>query len=48
MFENYDAIIDAACAARRKFIAQPETIISIGIRLTSSAAMTLGIRRARR
>jgi hypothetical protein len=26
VFENYDAIIDAACAAWRKFIAQPETI----------------------
>src|SRR5271166_1543938 len=31
-FENYDAIIDAACAAWRKLIAQPETITSIGMR----------------
>ena len=29
VFENYDAIVDAACAARRKLIAQPETIMSI-------------------
>ena len=26
VFENYDAIIDAACAAWRSLIAQPETI----------------------
>jgi hypothetical protein len=32
MFENYDAIIDAACAARRNLIAKPETISSIGMR----------------
>jgi hypothetical protein len=32
VFENYDAIIDAACAAWRKLIAQPETITSIGTR----------------
>ena len=32
VFENYDAIIDAACAAWRKLIAQPETITSIGMR----------------
>ena len=31
-FENYGAIIDAACAAWRKLIAQPETITSIGMR----------------
>ena len=32
VFENYDAIIDAASAAWRKLIAQPETITSIGMR----------------
>ena len=32
VFENYDAIIDAACDAWRKLIAQPETITSIGMR----------------
>jgi transposase len=32
VFENYDAILDAACAAWRKLIAQPETITSIGMR----------------
>ena len=32
VFENYDAIVDAACAASRKLIAQPETITSIGTR----------------
>jgi len=46
VFENYDAIVDAACAAWRKLIAQPETITSIGnARLGSrrSAAMTFGV-----
>jgi transposase len=32
VFENYDAIVDAACAAWRKLIDQPETITSIGMR----------------
>ena len=32
VFENVDAIIDAACEAWRKLIAQPETITSIGMR----------------
>jgi hypothetical protein len=32
VLENYDAIVDAACAAWRKLIAQPETITSIGMR----------------
>jgi len=32
VFENYDAIIDAACAAWRNLIAKPETITSIGMR----------------
>jgi hypothetical protein len=32
VFENYDAIIDAACETWRKLTAQPETITSIGMR----------------
>lgn len=32
VFETYDAIIDAACEAWRKLIAQPDTITSIGMR----------------
>jgi len=32
VFENYDAIIDAACDAWRKLIAQPSTIFSVGMR----------------
>ena len=32
VFENYDAIVDAACAAWRNLIAKPETITSIGRR----------------
>jgi len=32
VFENYDAIIDAACEAWKKLIAQPETITSIRLR----------------
>ena len=32
VFENYDAIIDAACEAWRKLVAKPETITSIGMR----------------
>jgi transposase len=32
VFENYDAIVDAACNAWRKLIAQPERITSIGMR----------------
>jgi putative transposase len=32
VFENYDAIIDAACAAWRSLTAKPETITSIGMR----------------
>jgi transposase len=46
VFENYDAIVDAACAAWRKLIAQPQTITSIGMRAWAhrSVAMTLGIR----
>lgn len=32
VFETYDAIVDAACNAWNKLIAQPETIASIGMR----------------
>jgi len=32
VFEDYDAIIDAACDAWRKLLAQPQTITSIGMR----------------
>jgi hypothetical protein len=32
VFEDYDAIVEAAFAAWRKLIAQPETITSIGMR----------------
>jgi hypothetical protein len=32
VFENYGAIVEAACAAWRNLIAQPQTITSIGMR----------------
>ncbi len=32
VFEDYEAILDAACQAWNKLTAQPETITSIGIR----------------
>jgi hypothetical protein len=32
VFESYDAIIDAACEAWRKLIAEPKVITSIGMR----------------
>jgi transposase len=32
VFENYDAIIEAACEAWQKLIAEPHTITSIGMR----------------
>jgi transposase len=32
IFDSYDAIIDAACEAWQKLIAQPQTITSIGMR----------------
>ena len=32
VFENYDAIIDAACEAWNRLIAKPEKITSIGMR----------------
>ena len=41
VFENYDAIVDAACAAWQKLIAQPETITSIGMRDWAHVGQTL-------
>ncbi len=32
VFENYEAILDAGCNAWNRLIAQPETIMSIGMR----------------
>ena len=32
VFEDYDAILDAGCEAWNRLIAQPETIMSIGMR----------------
>jgi DDE superfamily endonuclease len=32
VFEDYDAIVDAACAAWQNLVAQPKTITSIGMR----------------
>jgi transposase len=32
VFDNYEAIIDAACEAWQKLLADPETITSIGMR----------------
>ncbi|MEJ2378970.1 MAG: IS630 family transposase, partial [Pseudolabrys sp.] len=32
VFDTYDAIIDAACDAWQKLIAQPQTITAIGLR----------------
>jgi hypothetical protein len=47
VFENYDAIVDAACDAWRKLTAKPEIITSIGMRdcPRRPVAMTFGIRR---
>ena len=41
VIENYDAIVDAACAAGQKLIAQPETITSIGMRDWAHIGQTL-------
>jgi transposase len=40
-FDNYDAIVDAACDAWRKLIAQPEWITSIGMRHWAHAGQSL-------
>jgi len=32
VFENYDAILDAGCEAWNRLVAQPETIMPIGMR----------------
>ena len=37
VFETYDDIIDAACDAWRKFLGQPRTITSIGMRKWANA-----------
>jgi len=41
VFETYDAIIDAACEAWRKLIAQPQTITSIGLRDSANIGQSL-------
>ena len=41
VFENYDAIVDAACDAWRKLTAQPETITSIGMRAWAHVGQSL-------
>ena len=40
VFENYDAIIDAACAAWQKLVAEPETITSIAMRATGLTSVS--------
>ncbi len=40
VFEGYDAVIDAACEARQKLLAQPETIKSIGTRRWAHVGQT--------
>ena len=50
VFDTYDAIIDAACEAWRKLIAEPQTITSnrnAGLGSTRSIQMTIGIRLGR-
>ena len=42
VFDTYEAIIDAACEAWRRLIAQPETITSIGPRQWALAAQRSG------
>jgi transposase len=37
VFEDYDAILDAACDVWNRLIAQPETIMSIGMRAWAHA-----------
>ncbi len=41
VFDDYDAIIDAACDAWCKLIAQPETITSIGMRKWAHVGQSL-------
>jgi DDE superfamily endonuclease/Winged helix-turn helix len=41
VFENYDAIVDAACDAWRKLIADPEKITSIGVRNWANVGQSL-------
>ena len=42
VFDTYEDILDAACDAWRRFIAQPETITSIGSRECALAAQRSG------
>ena len=44
VFENYDAILDAACDAWRRLIAQPERITSIGMRDRAHMRTRRGLR----
>jgi hypothetical protein len=41
VFENYGAIVDAACDAWRKLTAKPETITSIGMRDSAHVGQSL-------
>ena len=41
VFENYDAIIDAACHAWRQLTAEPDRITSIGMRLWAHIGRSL-------
>jgi transposase len=41
VFENYNAIVDAACDAWRKLIADPEKITFIGVRNWANVGQSL-------
>ena len=47
VFENYDAIVDAACDAWRKLTARPETITSIGMHNWAHVGQSLYLNLAR-
>ena len=40
VFDNYEAIVDAACEAWNKLVAQPKTITSIGMRAWAHTGQT--------
>ena len=40
VFDSYEAIVDAACVASNKLIAQPQTITSIGMRAWAHIGQT--------
>jgi hypothetical protein len=40
VFDTYDAIIDAACEAWKKLLAEPQTITSIGMRQWAHVGQT--------